>query len=363
MLGSDNEPGVMVHTLQDLFKLKDKQSNKYSFRIVISFLEIYNENIRDLLVKQHPNKRGKKKYLDLRETPQKGVIIAGITFKPANDVTEVMELLNIGNKRRTTESTAANKVSSRSHAILQIYVERKSKDMVNDRDIRVGKLNLIDLAGSEKGSVVKSGNKSGMREGANINKSLLALSKCINSLVDKKKFIPYRDSKLTRLLQDALGGNCKTVMICNISPSSNTWDDTHNTLKYADRAKNIRIKKAEINKMKNENKNDLNDVIEKLKSQVNSLKTQLTVTEKEKKLLKRKSKLIMKQTKANENTLGLLTEKDMQLLSMARDKLKSKMLNLQNLHLQLANLNEEENNLSSQVRFLLFISIAQKSSF
>ncbi len=141
------------------------------------------------------------------------------------------------------------------------YTITNTTRFINDRSIRCGKLNLIDLAGSEKGSVVATGNKSGMREGSNINKSLLALSKCINALVDKKKFIPYRDSKLTPLLQDALGGNCKTVMICNISPSSNTWDDTHNTLKYADRAKYIRIKKAEINKIKNENKNDLNHVI------------------------------------------------------------------------------------------------------
>merc|ERR1711933_596789 len=94
---------------------------------------------------------------------------------------------NEGNRRRTTESTKANAVSSRSHAVLQIFVERKSKDLVSDSDVRMGKLNLIDLAGSEKGSVVKTGNKSGMREGANINKSLLALSKCINCLVDKKK--------------------------------------------------------------------------------------------------------------------------------------------------------------------------------
>merc|ERR1719361_2000860 len=168
--------------------------------------------ICDLLVKQKKKKK-KKKYLDLRETPKQGVIVSGITFKPANNVSEVMDLLNEGNTRRTTESTAANKVSSRSHAMLQVYVERKCKDLTLDSAVRMGKLNLIDLAGSEKGSVVKSGNRSGMREGANINKSLLALSKCINSLVEGRKFIPYRDSKLTRLLQDALGGNCKTVMI------------------------------------------------------------------------------------------------------------------------------------------------------
>ncbi len=158
------------------------------------------------------------------------------------------------------------------------------------------------------------------------------------------QFIPYRDSKLARLLQDALGGNCKTIMICNISPSSNTCDDTHNTLKYADRAKNIRIKKAEINKMKNENKNDL-------KSQVELLQKSLVKTKQEKKTWKRKSKLMVthaQQQQQSGNSLGLLSEQDMQLLSLARDKLKNKMLNLDNLHLKLKHLNDEENNLLQQ---------------
>merc|ERR1711933_409453 len=105
--------------------------------IVISFLEIYNEMICDLLVRQRKSKKKKKKkYLDLRETPKQGVIVSGITFRPANNVSEVMDLLNEGNKRRTTESTAANKVSSRSHAMLQVYVERKSKSLTQDSEVR-----------------------------------------------------------------------------------------------------------------------------------------------------------------------------------------------------------------------------------
>jgi len=184
------------------------------------------------------------------------------------------------------------------------------------------------------------------------NKSLLALSKCINCLVDKKKFVPYRDSKLTRLLQDALGGNCKTVMICNVSPSSNTWDDTHNTLKYADRAKNIKINKVEVNKLKNENKNDLNQVINSLKEQVDALKTQLTVTQKEKKMLKRKSKLILKETQntlqINMNQKNEMNQKDVQILKMVREKLKIKMEQLDHLHLKLTNFMEEETDLYSQ---------------
>merc|ERR1712083_984652 len=136
MGGDDKEPGVMVHTLRDLFRLKRKQSEEYSFRIVMSFLEIYNENICDLLTPV-PHGRGKKrkrKYLDLRETPSKGVIVAGISFKPVEDVGMVMDLLNQGNARRTVESTAMNAVSSRSHAVLQIFVERRAKNPMSSGD-------------------------------------------------------------------------------------------------------------------------------------------------------------------------------------------------------------------------------------
>merc|ERR1712228_1171542 len=323
MLGDDNNVGVMLHTLRDLFLAKEKEdcNGLYNFRIFISFLEIYNEKIMDLLVKKSKKKKSKKKYLELRESPKQGVIVSGITFKPVNGFEQVMNELNAGNRRRSTESTAANAVSSRSHAVLQVYVERKSKDLsAAADDVRCGKLNLIDLAGSEKGSVVKSGNKSGMREGANINKSLLALSKCINCLVEKRKFVPYRDSKLTRLLQDALGGNCKTTMICNISPSSNCWDDTMNTLKYADKAKNIKLKKIEINRIKNSNKNDLNTVISALKTQVNALKIQLTVTEKEKKIIKRRSKLMIKEQKQNQLQSLQSFKADSSFLTFVREK-------------------------------------------
>ncbi len=144
---------------------------------------------------------------------------------------------------RTKERTDANETSSRSHAVLQITVEHKDKAHGIHAEINIAKLSLIDLAGSERAS---NTNNRGLRliEGANINKSLLALGNCINALCDmnkngeiKQTHIPYRDSKLTRLLKDSLGGNCRTVMITNISPAFTAYEDTLNTLKYADRAK------------------------------------------------------------------------------------------------------------------------------
>lgn len=133
-----------------------------------------------------------------------------------------MSLLQIGNKRRTTESTNANQTSSRSHAIFQIQLSIKDKLRNTENEVLCGKLSLIDLAGSERGTVTENRGIR-LREGAKINTSLLALANCINALGDKTKkgfFVPFRDSKLTRMLKDSLGGNCKTVMIATISPSS-----------------------------------------------------------------------------------------------------------------------------------------------
>jgi kinesin family protein 18/19 len=133
-----------------------------------------------------------------------------------------MSLLQIGNKRRTTESTNANQTSSRSHAIFQIMLNMKDKSKNIESEVLCGKLSLIDLAGSERGTVTENRGIR-LREGAKINTSLLALANCINALGDKAKkgfFVPFRDSKLTRMLKDSLGGNCKTIMVATISPAS-----------------------------------------------------------------------------------------------------------------------------------------------
>ena len=151
----------------------------------------------------------------------------------------MMTLLQRGNRRRTTEPTAANETSSRSHAVLQVLVEQTS----DDGETILSKLSLVDLAGSER---AKDTQNRGIRfiEGGNINRSLLALGNCIKALAsrDPNAFIPYRDSKLTRLLKDSLGGNCKTVMIANVSPFVYNFTDSLNTLNFANRAKNIKVR-------------------------------------------------------------------------------------------------------------------------
>ncbi|KAG8567828.1 hypothetical protein GDO81_013790 [Engystomops pustulosus] len=152
-------------------------------------------------------------------------------------------MLANGNLNRTQHPTDANATSSRSHAVFQIYVKQQDRSASISQDIRVAKMSLIDLAGSERASSTNAKGER-LREGANINRSLLALINVINALADaknKKAHIPYRDSKLTRLLKDSIGGNCRTVMIAAISPSFLSYDDTYNTLKYANRAKEIKL--------------------------------------------------------------------------------------------------------------------------
>eukprot|EP01083_Nonionella_stella_P092218 258064_1 len=225
--------------MTDIFNRMKERENAYQFRITISYLEVYNETIRDLLVE-------KSRPLPLREDPRRGTTVAQLTTYNPESASEVFDLLERGNARRSQSPTDANSESSRSHAVLQIFVEAREKLGDVQGRILKGKLSLVDLAGSERAA---SSRNAGMLqfEGANINRSLLALGNCINALCKKQKpgHIPYRDSKLTRLLQDSLGGNCKTVMIANISPSGRSYEDTHNTLKYANNAKRIRVKQTQ----------------------------------------------------------------------------------------------------------------------
>jgi kinesin family protein 18/19 len=233
MVGTQDNPGVMALTLRDIFAaISQDQEREYELKV--SYVEIYNEVIHDLLVSN-----SRETYLELRDDPIKGVTIAGVTETKVEDTKHVMSLLLQGNRRRTTEATNINQTSSRSHAVFQIAVSSKSRTKSTNVEVLNGKLSLIDLAGSERGSVTEN---RGVRllEGAKINRSLLSLANCINALGDKTKkgfFVPYRDSKLTRMLKDSLGGNCKTVMITTISPANSQYEETVNTLKYASRAK------------------------------------------------------------------------------------------------------------------------------
>jgi kinesin family protein 18/19 len=204
-------------------------------------------------------------------------MISGVTEYKAESTEQVMNLLHQGNRRRTTESTNANLTSSRSHAVFQIVVTTRSKTKNTEIENLVGKLSLIDLAGSERGTVTENRGLR-LREGAKINRSLLALANCINALGDKSKkgfFVPYRDSKLTRLLKDSLGGNCKTVMIANISPSSSQFEETINTLKYANRAKNIKTKQVANKKLVAIHIAEYKNIITDLRSEIELLKHKL----------------------------------------------------------------------------------------
>ncbi|KAK9669053.1 hypothetical protein RND81_13G105900 [Saponaria officinalis] len=237
MLGTVGNPGVMVLAIKDLFTKIRRRSFEGKHMVHLSYLEVYNETVRDLLSPGRP--------LVLREDKQ-GIVAAGLSQYRAYTTDEVMALLLQGNKNRTTESTRANEMSSRSHAMLQVTVEYQTREASMTSMKRVGKLSLIDLAGSERALATDQRTVRSL-EGANINRSLLALSSCINALVEGKKHIPYRNSKLTQLLKDSLGGACNTVMIANISPSNFTFGETQNTLHWADRAKEIRNKEYETN--------------------------------------------------------------------------------------------------------------------
>ena len=236
--GTAQQPGIIFLTMQELFEKITERSDEKQTEVSLSYLEIYNETIRDLLV---PG--GSKQGLMLREDANQAVSVAGLSSHHPHDVQEVMDMIVKGNEFRTISPTEANATSSRSHAVLQINVAQKDRNADVNEPHTMATLSIIDLAGSERASATKNRGER-LTEGANINKSLLALGSCINALCDarKKNHVPYRNSKLTRLLKFSLGGNCKTVMIVCVSPSSAHFDETQNTLRYANRAKNIQTK-------------------------------------------------------------------------------------------------------------------------
>lgn len=243
--GTPTDPGIIFLTMQDLFERIEQLKDTKSIDLTLSYLEIYNETIRDLLCPAIPSSSSIKKQqpLLLREDAEKRITVSNLSSHRPDNVDQVMNMIVKGNMNRTMSPTEANAVSSRSHAVLQINVTQKPRTASLTEDHTFATLSIIDLAGSERAASTRN---QGVRliEGANINKSLLALGNCINALCDPRQrgHIPYRDSKLTRLLKFSLGGNCKTVMIVCVSPSSQHYDETLNTLKYADRAKMIKTK-------------------------------------------------------------------------------------------------------------------------
>ena len=232
--------------MEEIFKFIQMQSNNNTtFMVRASYLQIYNEIISDLLKVERTS-------LSIREDRKKGVFVEGLSEWAVRSPNEIYSLMQRGALSRATATTKMNDLSSRSHAVFLIIVEQMNT-LVDDnddamrqgldapREIKVGKLNLVDLAGSER---IKLTGATGQRleEAKKINQSLSALGNVISALTDSKPrtHIPFRDSKLTKLLEDSLGGNCKTTFMAMISPSSDAFNESHQTLKFANRAKNIK---------------------------------------------------------------------------------------------------------------------------
>lgn len=227
--------GVVPNSFSHIFTHISRSINQ-SYLVRVSYIEIYQEEIRDLLCKDN-NKR-----LELKENPESGVYVKDLLSVVTKSIKEIEHVMNLGNQSRAVGYTKMNERSSRSHAIFIVTIECSETGLDGEDHIRVGKLNMVDLAGSERQS--KTGVKGRrFKEAAKINLSLSALGNVISALVDgTSTHVPYRDSKLTRLLQDSLGGNSKTVMIATIGPASCNYEETVTTLRYANRAKNIKNK-------------------------------------------------------------------------------------------------------------------------
>ena len=248
MVGYGANKGIVPISCDEIFKrIGENKDPDKSFEVQVSMLEIYNEKVQDLLIK--PDKRPPSG-LKIRESKILGIFVDGLSKHPVTSYEQISNKMDEGYNNRTIGSTLMNATSSRAHTI--VTLEFKQLTMVaKKKSEKLSMINLVDLAGSERsGSTGATGDR--LKEGCNINKSLLILGNVINCLADKaigknKNMLPpYRDSALTRILQNALGGNSKTVMICALSPASINYEETLSTLRYADRAKKIQ-NKAVIN--------------------------------------------------------------------------------------------------------------------
>lgn len=235
-VNSERQKGIMPRSFESIFESIEDGDGDKQFLVRCSYLELYNEEVRDLLSKNMEQK------LELHEHPDTGVYVKGISAPVIKTAQELMSYQNRGADRRVHAETEMNRHSSRSHSIFTITIETSEQDADGVPHIRAGKYNMVDLAGSER---QKKTNATGdrLKEAININISLTTLGHVIYALVDKKHtHVPYRDSKLTRLLQDSLGGNTKTVMVANVGPADYNYDETLNTLRYASNAKQIKNK-------------------------------------------------------------------------------------------------------------------------
>ncbi|ERN10743.1 kinesin-like protein KIN-5C [Amborella trichopoda] len=262
--------GVIPRAVKQIFDTLEGQNAEYSVKV--TFLELYNEEITDLLAPEEISKAAldekQKKPLLLMEDGKGGVLVRGLEEEIVTSANEIFTLLERGSAKRRTAETLLNKQSSRSHSLFSITIHIKESTPEGEELIKCGKLNLVDLAGSE--NISRSGAREGRaREAGEINKSLLTLGRVITALVEHLGHVPYRDSKLTRLLRDSLGGRTKTCIIATVSPSVHCLEETLSTLDYAHRAKNIK-NRPEVNQkmMKSTLIKDLYGEIDRLKAEV-----------------------------------------------------------------------------------------------
>ncbi|XP_043946285.1 kinesin-like protein KIF3B [Protopterus annectens] len=269
MEGVRNDPdrrGVIPNSFEHVFTHISRSQNQ-QYLVRASYLEIYQEEIRDLLSKDQ------SKRLELKERPDTGVYVKDLSSFVTKSVTEIEHVMNVGNQNRSVGATNMNEHSSRSHAIFMITIECSETGLDGENHIRVGKLNLVDLAGSERQTKTGAQGER-LKEATKINLSLSALGNVISALVDgKSTHIPYRDSKLTRLLQDSLGGNAKTVMVANVGPASYNVEETLTTLRYANRAKNIKNKPRVNEDPKDALLREFQEEIARLKAQLEKRST------------------------------------------------------------------------------------------
>nr|XP_040035136.1 kinesin-like protein KIF11 [Gasterosteus aculeatus aculeatus]XP_040035137.1 kinesin-like protein KIF11 [Gasterosteus aculeatus aculeatus]XP_040035138.1 kinesin-like protein KIF11 [Gasterosteus aculeatus aculeatus] len=233
--------GIIPRTLHQIFEKLSENGTEFSVKV--SLLEIYNEELFDLLSPSEDVTERLQLFDDPRN--KRGVVVKGLEEITVHNKDEVYQILERGSAKRRTASTLMNAYSSRSHSVFSVTIHMKEITMDGEELVKIGKLNLVDLAGSENigrsGAVDKRA-----REAGNINQSLLTLGRVITALVEKRPHVPYRESKLTRILQDSLGGRTKTSIIATVSPSSSNLEETLSTLEYASRAKNI-MNKPEVN--------------------------------------------------------------------------------------------------------------------
>ncbi|KAL8191994.1 hypothetical protein R6Q57_028115 [Mikania cordata] len=259
---TEDGQGVNYRALSDLFFLAGQRKDTFEYDVSVQMIEIYNEQVRDLLATESLNKR-----LDIRNNSQNGFNVPDASLVQVASMYDVIELMNLGQRNRAVGATALNDRSSRSHSCLTVHVQ--GKDLTSGNVLR-GCMHLVDLAGSER--VDKSevaGDR--LKEAQHINKSLSALGDVISSLAQKNSHVPYRNSKLTQLLQDSLGGQAKTLMFVHISPELNAAGETLSTLKFAERVATVELGAAQVHK-------DSSDVKD-LKEQIANLKAALAKKE------------------------------------------------------------------------------------